>query len=90
MDTAEDIINRDITVLFWPGADIFGQIFAASPDPYVQEISRRLVIAKDWDEYEDMMRKVTSTGLYAGVGTVDCTRHMVSTRGEFQRLLQIY
>ena len=32
--------------------------------------SKTLVIAKDWDEYDDMLRKVTSTGMFAAIGTV--------------------
>ena len=52
--------------------------FANHPDPNNQEISQRFVIAKDWDEYEDMVRKVISTGLYAEIGSEpscleDCT-----------------
>ena len=45
-------------------------ISADSSDPVYQEISRRLVIAKDYDEYFDMLRKVISTGLFADVGTL--------------------
>ena len=44
-------------------------IFADSPDPNYQEISWRLYIAKDWDEYDDMVDKVISTGMYAEMGT---------------------
>ena len=45
-------------------------IFADSPDPNYQEISRRLFIAKDYDEYEDMLGKVISTGMYALIRTM--------------------
>ena len=70
VETAADLIKRDITPFMQPGSDMFKQFFAASSDPVYQEISRRLVIAKDWDEYEDMVHKVTSTGLYADIGRV--------------------
>ena len=70
VDTASDLIKRDITPFLWPDADIYKQVFAASPDPNYQEVSRRLVIAKDWDEYDDMVRKVTSTGSFADMGTI--------------------
>ena len=69
MDTAADIIKRDITPFLWPGAEIYISFFANSPDPNYQEISKRFVIAKDWDEYEDMVRKVISTGLYTDIGS---------------------
>ena len=79
MDTAADIIKRDITPFLSPGAEIWISFFANSPDPNYQEISRRFVIAKDYDEYVDMVRKVISTGLYAEIRTVpscfyDCTK----------------
>ena len=70
VETAADLIERDITPFMAPRAQIFRQFFAASPDPDYQEISRRLVVAKDWDEYEDMIRKVTSTGFFAEIGKV--------------------
>ena len=70
VETAADLIKRDITPFFTPGGQLFRQIFAASSDPDYQEISKRLVIAKDWGEYVDMVRKVTSTGLFARIGTV--------------------
>ena len=70
VETAADLIKRDITPFFMPGGEIYKQAFAASSDPVYQEISRRLVIAKDWDEYEDMVSKVISTGLFADIGPV--------------------
>ena len=53
---------------------MYKQFFAASPDPIYQEISRRLVFAKDWDEYQDMVHKVISTGLYADIGAEPWTK----------------
>ena len=70
VETAKDVINRDITPFYLPGGEIWKQFFAASPDSNYQEISRRFVLAKDWDEYDDMVRKVTSTGMYASIGTI--------------------
>ena len=46
------------------------QLFNASSDPINQEISRRLVIAKDWYELQDMARELLETGMYATIGTV--------------------
>ena len=70
METAADLIKRDITPILWPGGEKYIALFAASPDPDYQEISRRFVIAKDWDEFEDMVGKVTSTGMFADMGTI--------------------
>ena len=65
METTADLIKRDITPFLWPGGEIYIQFFAASTDPNYQEISKRFYIAKNYDEYDDMVRKVTSTGTFA-------------------------
>ena len=70
VESAADIMKRDITPFLYPGSEIFIQFFAASPDPNFQEISRRFYISKDWDEYYDLVRKVLSTGLYAEMRTL--------------------
>ena len=67
VETAEDLVKRDIIPFMSDGFEIYKQLFAASTDPNYQELSRRLIIAKDWDEYEDLVRKVNSTGLYADI-----------------------
>ena len=70
VETVEDIINRDLIPFFSEGGAIMKQYFADSLDPNYQEISRRLVVAKDWEEYEEMVRKVNSTGMYADISTL--------------------
>ena len=69
VETAADLIKRDIIPFYVPGGDILRQDFAASTDPNYQKISKKLVIANDWDEYYDMVRKLTSTGKFAEIGT---------------------
>ena len=69
VETAADLIKRNITPFYAYGGEIIRQVLAASSDPVYQELSQRLVIPKDWDEHDDMMRKVTSTGLFAVIGT---------------------
>ena len=69
VETAADLLKRDITPIIIPGGEIYRQIFEASSDPDYQEIARRLVVAKDYDEYENMVSKVVSTGMFADIGT---------------------
>ena len=75
VEGAADLIKRDITPFMIPGSNIYRQFFAASSDPNFRKISQRMVIGgyEDWDEYEDMTRKVTSTGLYAEIGNLPST-----------------
>ena len=68
-ENAADLLKRDITPIITPGGEIYRQIFEASLDPDYQEIARRLVVAKDYDEYYDMVGKVISTGMFADIGT---------------------
>ena len=70
VDTAKDLIRRDLIPFFQPGQDIWIQFFSASSDPIYQEISRRSIISEDWDDYEDMVRKTLSTGMYANMATI--------------------
>ena len=70
VDTAADLINRDITSILMPGAEFWIQFFEASPDPNYRKISQRFFIAKDWWEFNDMVRKVISTGMFAQIGHV--------------------
>ena len=68
VETAEDLVKRDIIPFTAPGGEFYKQLFADSEDPNYQEISQKFVIAKDWDEYLDLVRKVNSTGMYADIG----------------------
>ena len=70
VETASDLIKRNITPVYVPMGKIIVKIFAGSPDPNYKEISRRIVVAKDLEEYEDLVSKVTSTGKFAVLGDV--------------------
>ena len=68
VETAKDLIKRDIIPFYAPGGEHIRQIFAASQDPNYREIAKRLHVAKNWDEYLDLVRKVNSTGMYSDIG----------------------
>ena len=70
VDTIADLNERNITLILVPESEGWIKWFAASPDQNFQEISQTIVIAKDWDEYADLISKVISTGMYADMGTV--------------------
>ena len=76
VDTAKDVIERNIIPFYWPGGDIMRQILADSNSTDNQELSHRLVTPKDemglldWNRYYDMVDKVTSTGMYALIGAL--------------------
>ena len=58
VDTTADLFARDMTPFYKPGAQFYIQYFADSPDPVYQELSRRLVIPEDWDEYYELLDRV--------------------------------
>ena len=68
VDTAADLIKRNITPIYPPGGFIYKQLFATFSDPDYQELGRRLTLTKDILEYFEMRHKVQSTGLYAQMG----------------------
>ena len=84
VETAKDLIKRDIIPFLQPGQDIYIQFFADSLDPNYQEISRRFVIAKDWDDYEDMVRKTLSTGMYANIATTPWIFNWLNPEEEYK------
>ena len=68
VETAEDLVKRNIIPFYAPGGEHIRQLFAASQDPNYREIAKRLHVAKNWDEYLDLVRKVNSTGMYSDIG----------------------
>ena len=46
VDTAADIVNRDMHLYLKPSQAIYVQIFANSPDPIYKELSKRVIVAK--------------------------------------------
>ena len=68
VETAEDLIKRDIIPFSHPGSNRYIEWFADYPDPYYKQIAPRLHITKDWGEYDEMMAKVVPTGKFATIG----------------------
>ena len=70
VDTSNDLLDRDITPFIHPGGGFFKQALANNPDPNIQEISRRLIVTKNWSEFEEMVKKVISTGMFADLSPI--------------------
>ena len=51
VDTAAELVNRNITLILQPNQNIYRQIFANSPDPIYQELSRTLKVAGSFNSY---------------------------------------
>ena len=64
------MVEREIIPFYIPGGDFWKKFFEDSPVSNYQEISKRLVIAEDWDQFDDMMSKVISTGMFAEIGAL--------------------
>ena len=58
MDTAAELISRKITLLLPPNEKIYKEIFANSPDPIYQELSRTLYICTSSAQYWRMTRRI--------------------------------
>ena len=70
VDTTKDLLDRKITPFLVPGSEFIVQFFENSLDPNLQELSRRLYIAKNRNEHDELVLKVVSTGLYADIGSM--------------------
>ena len=77
VDTAADLINRGITPFLYPGANGYIPRMYNSSNPYWQELSQKLYIASDFEEYFEMNDGVIaedSDGSTATIGTVPFTQ----------------
>ena len=71
VDTAADVLNRNITIVRFPGGESWIHYFANSADPVYRNLSQKIVIAKDWYEYNYIMVPgVILDGTTATIGTV--------------------
>ena len=69
IETAADMVRRDITPFYFPGMHYMRAVLAASPIPENRELSKKLYIPNDYDEMYELADKVQDTGLYAMIGT---------------------
>ena len=71
VETAADIIKRDITPFVRPyGYENLRENFAASNDSNYQEISRRLLIPTNYNEFFYYVYLVTHNGSFSQIGTI--------------------
>ena len=52
VDTAKDVMDRGLTVIYYPGAESFVEELKNSPDVYLRTLAERTIVCKDWDECE--------------------------------------
>ena len=64
IDTAEDVMNRNLTVIYGPGYESIVEIFKNSPSNITRTLAERTIVCKDWDECDG---KPFGTGLIPGV-----------------------
>ena len=51
LDTAQDLIDNNITLYDVPGGYIWKQFMAQSTVPEYNKLAQTMIITKDWDEY---------------------------------------
>ena len=55
INTPEDLIEKNITLFEIPGGEYWAQFLANSPIPEYNTLSKSMVIAKDYDQYDHMI-----------------------------------
>ena len=51
MDTAQDLVDNNITLYVSPGSHIWKQFLAQSPNFAYNKLAENMIIPKDWDEF---------------------------------------
>ena len=70
LDTAQDLVDNNITLYDVPGAHIWKQFLAHSPVPAYNKLSENMIIAKDWDEHDNYTEYyVLGKGTHAYMGS---------------------
>ena len=54
IDSAKQLIENNITLLVMPGGEYWVQFLADSPISEYQTLSKRMILAKDWYEFEHL------------------------------------
>ena len=56
IDSAKQLIENNISVLAMPGGQYYETYLANSPIPEYQTLSKHLIIAKDWNEFDYLIK----------------------------------
>ena len=62
VDTAQDIIDRNLSVLTYPGSESYMEILKNSPSIITRTLAERTYVCKDWDECHGLVMGVVETG----------------------------
>ena len=54
LDTAQQIVDNNITIFMYPGTEIWKQFLETSTNPTYRKIGETLYVTKDWDEYTNI------------------------------------
>ena len=68
IDSSADLVTRNIRPYVHPGGFVWKDVLKNSPIKANQELSSRLVIPEDWDDWEALTRKTLEKGTYAKLG----------------------
>ena len=66
LDTAKQLVNKDITLYYGPHGQIFKQFLLQSPIKEYRILGEKFLISKDWDEYMSIAKDILmKKGTYA-------------------------
>ena len=66
--TLRQILDRNITLYMWPSAYAWKVDFARSDFPELREIAETMIIAKSWEEYDNLTKHgLLSNGTHTGL-----------------------
>ena len=71
LDTAKQLVEKNITIYFWPGAESNRQWLVEFPTPKYKILGENSIIADDWDDFYNITANdVMGAGTHAQMGTL--------------------
>ena len=58
IDTAEDILDRGLTIIFFPGTESIVESMKNSPSNISRELAERTIVPKEYNEYKTWVKDI--------------------------------
>ena len=65
LDTAKQLVEKNITLYDGPGFEIWKQFLLESPISEYNKLGEKYLLADDWDHFDNLYKLVIGTGKYA-------------------------
>ena len=71
IDTAQDVLDRGLTIIEYPGAEAIVEIMKNSPSNITRELAERTIVCKDWEECDNVTVGLIQEAVKTGSSVVE-------------------